>query len=180
MKRMITIGFALALSLAARSRAEDAAANSYIDTAKTFTVAAPEPWVRQVKIERKKRVIALFLSWGAMAEDENVPSIVIMKISEFPGQPSDLDAVAASLAKKARDNHADQGELGKIARVKVDGVDGRSVEYLLEDKKSLLHFKTTVVSHAKKLYVIQFFSLESDYVDKSPDGESVLGTFHWN
>jgi hypothetical protein len=178
--RIIVCSAILVFGVVSIAAGDDAAATSYTDTAKTFTVAAGEPWVRQIKMERKKRVIALALSLGGEMEDQKIPSIVIMKISEFPGQPSDLDGVAASLAKKARDNHPDQGDWGKVARVKVDGVDARSVEYLLEDKKALLHFKTMVVSHLKKLYVIQFFCLESDYKEKSPDGEKVLGSLHWN
>jgi hypothetical protein len=174
------IGGTLLFCLPLVSIADDAVPGVYTDLAKTFTVAAPDPWVRQIKLERKKRVIALFLSLGPATEDQNVPSVVIMKISEFPGQPSDLDAVAASLAKKAKDNHADQGVCGKVERIKVDGVDARSVEYLLEDKKALLHFKTRVASRSGKLYVIQFFSLESDYKDKAPGGESILDSLHWS
>ena len=171
------VSMILATSLSAD---ETPAQGQFSDATKTFSVAAAEPWTRKIEIERAKPTIVLALADGDAKDGHLAPTITIMEIPDRGGKQSNLDATAESLLQKARSTHPDQGSNGKIARIKLDGADARSLEYILEQAGNVVHFKTLLASHGGKLYVIQFFCSEPNFASHAGSGGKVLNSFHWS
>lgn len=151
----------------------------YADRYQTLSVTAAAPWAANETLGQSSTAVVLGLGYAQFSAGGVMPSFIVLLIPSAKG-PVQLDSLAAAIVDNAKKQHPDQGDKASIAKTKLDGEDARVVTYLLDRQGRVVRLKGIVARHNQKVYLVQFFCLDSDFADLTPVADEVFASFRWS
>ena len=150
---------------------------TYSDPGKTFTVAAPEPWLRHPDLEKANKAIVLGLQYGPSNEGEGRPTFFVLNMGKAPGE---LEEIARGMIDSARKTQKDQKDVASTEKATLDGERAVAVNYLLTKDGAPMRIRGIVARRGGNLYVAQFVSHMDEWKQNEPAGQAVFESFKWS